>query len=346
MNETTSKTKRLQYVDIARGIAMICIILGHLGNPAINRVVFTFHVPIFFFITGYFTSTKRSLPEFTKNKIRTLLVPYAISCLAIIILGTMLGAHYGDAASAFKGWLSASLYGAGGSYTVPFTIKGIGAIWFLWATFWGSLFLRISLNFNKYSRVAAIFGLFGLGYYTRSLFWFPLSIQAGACATLFMYMGYLLRQNKDALNSLPKEAKIFGFGFAFVTWISFMKNFQSFWLVQCDIGRGMVDIFGCICACAMVILISRVIEEKLSFIGKPLAYFGKYSLLILCVHIVELDFFPWWRIAWKLVQHNILPATYLSQLFFVIAGKLIIDLGCAFIMSKIPFVRKMFGFRN
>lgn len=34
MNETTSKTKRLQYVDIARGIAMICIILGHLGNPA------------------------------------------------------------------------------------------------------------------------------------------------------------------------------------------------------------------------------------------------------------------------------------------------------------------------
>jgi len=123
MDETKSKTKRLQYVDIARGIAMICIILGHLGNPAINRVVFTFHVPIFFFITGYFTSTKRS-----KNKIRTLLVPYAISCLAIIILGTMLGAHYGDAASAFKGWLSASLYGAGDSYTVPFTIKGIGAI--------------------------------------------------------------------------------------------------------------------------------------------------------------------------------------------------------------------------
>lgn len=149
MNETTSKTKRLQYIDIARGIAMICIILGHLGNPSINRVVFTFHVPIFFFITGYFTSTKRSLPEFTKNKIRTLLVPYAISCLAIIILGTMLGAHYGDAASAFKGWLSASLYGAGDSYTVPFTIKGIGAIWFLWQLFGEasfSEFLLISTN--------------------------------------------------------------------------------------------------------------------------------------------------------------------------------------------------------
>lgn len=38
---------RVQYFDIARGIAMICIILGHLNNSLINRVVFTFHVPIF-----------------------------------------------------------------------------------------------------------------------------------------------------------------------------------------------------------------------------------------------------------------------------------------------------------
>lgn len=63
MNETTSKTKRFQYVDIA----MICIILGHLGNPSINRMVFTFHVPIFFFITSYFTNNKRRLPEFAKT---------------------------------------------------------------------------------------------------------------------------------------------------------------------------------------------------------------------------------------------------------------------------------------
>lgn len=67
MDETKSKTKRLQYVDIARGIAMICIILRHLGNPSINRMVFIFHVPIFFFITGYFTNNKRRLTEFAKT---------------------------------------------------------------------------------------------------------------------------------------------------------------------------------------------------------------------------------------------------------------------------------------
>ncbi|WP_207662353.1 acyltransferase family protein [Coprococcus comes] len=54
MQEKVLENKRLQYIDIAKGIAMICIILGHMGNANINRVVFTFHVPIFFFITGYF----------------------------------------------------------------------------------------------------------------------------------------------------------------------------------------------------------------------------------------------------------------------------------------------------
>lgn len=62
------KNARLQYIDIAKGIAMICIILGHLGNANINRIVFTFHVPIFFFITGCFTNKKRDLNDFIKIK--------------------------------------------------------------------------------------------------------------------------------------------------------------------------------------------------------------------------------------------------------------------------------------
>lgn len=67
MKKKRIKNVRLQYIDIAKGIAMICIILGHLGNANINRIVFTFHVPIFFFITGYFTNSKRDLNDFIKK---------------------------------------------------------------------------------------------------------------------------------------------------------------------------------------------------------------------------------------------------------------------------------------
>lgn len=92
-----TKSTRLQYIDIAKGIAMICIILGHLGNASINRIVFTFHVPIFFFITGYFTNKKRDLNGFIKNKARTLLVPYIISSIVIIIIGTLKGVWWNNA---------------------------------------------------------------------------------------------------------------------------------------------------------------------------------------------------------------------------------------------------------
>ena len=47
-----AEAKRVQYIDIARGIAILCIILGHQGISDVNRVVFTFHVPIFYFINN------------------------------------------------------------------------------------------------------------------------------------------------------------------------------------------------------------------------------------------------------------------------------------------------------
>lgn len=329
--------ERLQYIDIARGIAIICVILGHLGNPLITRVVFTFHVPLFFFITGYFTSSKRSVCDFIKNKARTLIVPYMITCMVIILIGTLEGFVLGDALGALKRWSYASVYGAGDSYTEPFYIPGIGAIWFLWATFWGSIFLRISLNFNKYIRLLFVAVMFATGYFSTNLFWFPLSIQAGACAFLFMYTGYLLHEIRSKMG-IPVKAEIVGIIPALVIWFFFIRDFQSFWLVHCDFGRGVWDVFGCMCACAVVVLISKHVISKVKVLANFLAYFGKHSILILCVHIVELNLFPWWQITGKLIEMG-MPGKY--QLFLVIIGKLIADLGIGYLLSRITFVRKI-----
>ena len=158
---------RVQYFDIARGIAMICIILGHLNNSLINRVVFTFHVPIFFFISGYFMNSKCGIKDYARNKLRTLIVPYIVTCIVIIILGTLKGFIQGDAISELGRWSYAAVYGAGDSYNEPFYIPGIGAIWFLWATFWGCIFLRLSLQFERHVRLGVIIGLFIFGYFSR-----------------------------------------------------------------------------------------------------------------------------------------------------------------------------------
>ena len=122
------QTKRIRFLDIAKGIGIICIIIGHLQFFAIKRIVFTFHVPIFFLITGYFINAKRSIPEFVKTRARTLLVPYYVTCFVIIMFGTIKGVFHGDSLPAFREWLCAALYAAGDNYSTPFSIRSIGAI--------------------------------------------------------------------------------------------------------------------------------------------------------------------------------------------------------------------------
>ena len=311
--------QRFRAVDVARGIAMICIILGHLGSMEINRVVFTFHVPIFFLITGYFTHrVEGSTWGYVQKKARTLLVPYAVTCCVIILLAFLSGVlrqhDFLEGLRRASEWVYASVYGAGDSYTKPFRIKEIGALWFLWATFWGSLILYGTLRLKAVHRIAIILSVFFLGRWSRELFWFPLSIQAGCSAALFMYLGWCFRQCKENLSELPIEEKIAGLIFALIIWISFIRDFRSFWLVHCDIGRGAIDVFGSLCACTCVLVLSGFIDKKAGWLAKLLAYIGRYSVLLLSVHIVELNLFPWFRWIASLNEAGLLPEAAVRQM--------------------------------
>lgn len=337
-------SNRIKYIDIARGIAIICIVLGHLGIDSINKIVFTFHVPIFFFITGYFINNKLSIDDFISNKVKTLIVPYVCTCTVIILLGTLKSGVFQGAEVAKETagkWIYASFYGAGDTYFRPFYIKAIGAIWFLLATFWGSIFLRSTLNMKKRNRIAVILVLFVIGYWSRELCWFPFSIQAGCCATLFMYIGYLFQDIKKAVQELSTETKIGISILALTVWLSFIKNFQSFWLVHCDIGRGVIDIVGCICGCYIIMLISSFIEKHTRHISNVLAFVGKYSLFVLCIHIVELNLIPWGTITRNLIAQG-MPVDF--GIYFIILAKFTIIMSLTVIFAKWNFTRRLFGF--
>ena len=55
--------KRLAYMDIAKGIGILAVIAGHMGNSAVNKLVFSFHMPLFFVIIGYFLPQKQNSKE-------------------------------------------------------------------------------------------------------------------------------------------------------------------------------------------------------------------------------------------------------------------------------------------
>ena len=47
--------KRIAYIDKAKGVAILLVILGHCCGSVeepINRFVLSFHMPLFFFLSG------------------------------------------------------------------------------------------------------------------------------------------------------------------------------------------------------------------------------------------------------------------------------------------------------
>ncbi|MGN1337712.1 MAG: acyltransferase family protein [Candidatus Coprovivens sp.] len=329
--------KRVNYIDIAKGISIICIILGHLGIKSIDKVVFTFHVPIFFIISGYFLNDKINNREFIKSKFNRLIIPYFFICLVIIILGSTIGIMKGEFLSSLIKWCYASFYGSGITYNEPFYIPQIGALWFLLALFWSSIFLKKILDYNKDVRFLIVAFIFLFGYFSKKIFWFPFSIQAGACATLFMYIGYLLKQSSEIIDKISEETKIFIIIFCFLTWFYFIKNFLSFEFSTCDFGRGIFDIIGSLCACVCIITLSKFIEYSTNYLSKILCFFGKNSLLVLFVHIVELNLFQW-----EGVIGNV-PLAY--QAYVILVLKLVFILTCVYILSKIKIIKKIFAIK-
>lgn len=336
--------KRIDFLDIAKGIAIIAIILGHLGSNTINRVVFTFHVPIFFIITGYFINKKYTIKEFIENKFKRLIIPYFVTSILIIIISIFsiklfYGVNFFNWIGA-KQYLIATIYGAGDNHVfLGYKIRAIGAIWFLWASFWASILLRISLELKKEYRILFIAILFVIGYFSSKIIWLPLSIQAGFCATLFMYVGYLINTYFDKYKHIYIKYKKHIIIISLLIWIQFIYSFKSFWLVHCDIGRGIIDIIGSLCACYCIIIISKVIKTKTRFTYKIFEFLGRYSLLILCIHIIELNLFPWIKIITLDNKLNI-STQYLPV--FIALGKMIFDIGLAYILSKNKLINKIF----
>ena len=81
--------KRLKYLDIARGIGILLIVLCHIldYNDPINIYICSFNVPIFFIISGCIYSNKEKKISFKDNLIKRskLLIPYVVFSIYHII---------------------------------------------------------------------------------------------------------------------------------------------------------------------------------------------------------------------------------------------------------------------
>ena len=338
---------RYRYLDIARGLCMISIVLGHLGNSYINRFVFTYHLPVFFLISGYFTRKERMLPHI-KKRIRTLIIPYYFSSIMIMLSYFFISKIYkvdkNEIITRMWLWVKAMFYAAGDNWNEPFNIPGIGAIWFLWAIFLGGIIFQGVLRLKPRMRVFVVVILLYLANYSvEHLFFFPLSIQPACSAVFYLYCGYLWKENKDYIYKFSSELKAFLVAVSSTLWLYFIVDFDGFWLVHSYYGRGIVNVLGSLCASFIVILISKYVLDRKSRIIDLFAYLGRYSIIFLSIHIVELSTFRWHDIIGMILGDKETPMKYLYLVIFL---KLVLIISLTFIFSKLPYIRAIYGIKR
>ena len=79
---------RQTYIDVAKGILIICVIIGHVLNfeyfftSIVKTVIYVFHMPAFFIISGILMNPKKiknqTFISFVNRKIKRLIIPYVL----------------------------------------------------------------------------------------------------------------------------------------------------------------------------------------------------------------------------------------------------------------------------
>lgn len=108
--------KRLEVFDVAKGIGIILMVVGHCCGPKLFNWIYSFHMPLFFVMSGlFFVSGKYGFREFLQKRIRQLIVPLVIFSLIIVGLSVVFIPETNPVGRLKNGF--------------P------GALWFMWALF-------------------------------------------------------------------------------------------------------------------------------------------------------------------------------------------------------------------
>ena len=88
--------KRISYIDMAKGIGIILVVLGHSIFPSENLTtwIYSFHMPLFFILSGMLLShthaTEQALTSFIRKKAQAIFIPYFVFSVLTILFSALL----------------------------------------------------------------------------------------------------------------------------------------------------------------------------------------------------------------------------------------------------------------
>ncbi|MHB2213496.1 acyltransferase family protein [Raoultella ornithinolytica] len=281
--------KRFDWVDYAKGIGIVLVVYGHIARGLYNSgiipdskvyffldaLIYSFHMPLFFFLSGVFilkSYLSKGFRDFYFNKIDTILYPYVIWSLLQGVIEVFLSKYTNGTASIQE--------------VLSLLWHPRAQFWFLYALFINFIFLALILKFCEkidikilvpvilvfsliiYLQFASIQDVNPLNYIVHNMF--------------FLVLGMLFYQF-SIKNFLSNHCVLF---FVFFTFLFLIQAFYIFYMPS-DKKYDIVRIAFAIIGIGMLTSLCMVIDRHfIARIKRILSLLGIYSMPIYLMHIL------------------------------------------------------------
>lgn len=295
-----SSAPRNATIDIARGIGIILVVLGH--NPTVLqdkgelfRVIYSFHLPLFFFLSGVFLKDSAPAGPFALSRADALLKPYFVVLVLLGIAHMFAPRVFPVTATTPLAYFSGVLYGT--TSTVAWT-----PLWFLPHLFVASLAAMAILRATQAlaNRTAWLFlitcALLAAGIVWMDSFWqidttrlhfmgqdklpgLPWSLDLTFFSTACMLAGFLLSKAVTAMR-----LSSIAFGAAILAFAALHGYFDE--TIDLNL-RGYGDPLVCSLQAALgiyIVLCASALLRRYAALRRSLSYIGSASLFILLFH--------------------------------------------------------------
>lgn len=187
--------KRIEWLDIAKAISIILVVLGHAGHTYLDIYLGWFRMPLFFFLSGVLFKPVlfKNYASWAGNKVFRMMLPYFVYGIVVFVIFNL------DNLTMLPEHLKTLLYG-GSILQGPY-----GVFWFITVLLITQLLLGIISNFHKGLQLIFIIFLFIFGHSEMiTSFDWPWNLNVVMFAIFYYALGSyskeLIRKYHDSLS--------------------------------------------------------------------------------------------------------------------------------------------------
>ncbi len=187
-------TSRSVSIDLLRVLGIAAIVAGHVWDNLFTReAIYTWHVPLFFFLTGYLWTTTRPLRTEVRKRARTLLVPYIcwLALISVPYVGLSVLRDSKEPAPLIR-----DILWGGAELGRPYS-----AFWFVTALFFAAMLLRSMQRLPAWTPwVLAAAGIVVCYTNSSAVAALPLSLGVAVPAMIFILVGVAFRSVRERIR--------------------------------------------------------------------------------------------------------------------------------------------------